>query len=255
MDIVKFDTITDLSDEELIIPLFTLDSLLMPGEKMFMRVFEPRYKQMLDDVSIDNLPYGHVMANPSMTKLNGWSTPYDVGTLVKVERMEEQGTNLLYDAMGGKRFTIISLIEPALPPEDFGNIFPSVNELEDNYLEVDPKGKLYSRALIKLMPPLIGEVNPEKWNNLLNLWQFYVEQIVDLTGISQDVKEHITEMKNIFSNPTEESIWMLSAMVVDTIEGQVSCLKAKYIKAIASIIESNLQMKINQINIFRERNE
>ena len=136
MDIVKYDTITNLSDEQRVIPLFTLNSLLMPGEKMFMRVFEPRYKQMLDDVSIDNLPYGHVMANPSMATLNGWSTPYDVGTLVNVERMEEQGTNLLYDAMGGKRFTIISLIEPALPPENFGSIFPSVDELEDNYTPV-----------------------------------------------------------------------------------------------------------------------
>ncbi len=255
MDIVKYDTITNLSDEQRVIPLFTLNSLLMPGEKMFMRVFEPRYKQMLDDVSIDNLPYGHVMANPSMATLNGWSTPYDVGTLVNVERMEEQGTNLLYDAMGGKRFTIISLIEPALPPENFGSIFPSVDELEDNYLPDAPDGKLYSRALIELMPPLIGEVKPEKWNNILNLWEFYVEQIVELTGISQDVKEHITEMKDIFSKPTEESIWMLSSMVVDTTEGQVSCLKAKYVKEIASIIESNIQMKINQINIFREKNE
>ena len=145
MDICKFEDTADLRDNQKIIPLFTLNSLLMPGEKMLMRVFEPRYKQMLDDVVMDDLDYGHVMANPTMTMLNGWSIPFDIGTLVKVEKMEEQGTNIIYDAIGRERFRIISLIEPSLPPEDFGSIFPSVSELEESYLEEDPNGKLYSR--------------------------------------------------------------------------------------------------------------
>ncbi len=255
MEVCKFEEITDLQDNQKIIPLFTLNSLLMPGEKMLMRVFEPRYKQMLDDVVIDDLSYGHVMTNPAMTIMNDWSIPFDIGTLVKVEKMEEQGTNIIYDAIGKERFRIISLIEPSLPPEDFGSIFPSVSELEERYLEEDPNGKLYSRALIEILPPLRGELDITKWDNLLTLWEHYIKQIIELTGISEEIKAHIGNMREIFSNPTEESIWSLASMVIDTQEGQVSCLKAEFVKEIVSIIESNLQMKMKRISIFREGNE
>ena len=62
-------------------------------------------------------------------------------------------------------------------------------------------------------------------------------------------------MKEIFSKPAEESVWALASMVIDTQEGQVSCLKAEFVKEIVSIIESNLQMKMKRISIFREGNE
>ncbi|MBD51216.1 MAG: hypothetical protein CMB08_04785 [Euryarchaeota archaeon] len=255
MDICNFEDITYLQDNQKLIPLFTLNSLLMPGEKMLMRVFEPRYKQMLDDVVIDDLYYGHVMSNPAMKMLNSWSIPFDIGTLVKVEKMEEQGTNIMYDAIGKERFRIISLIEPSLPPEDFGSIFPSVSELEERYLEEEPNGKLYSRALIEILPPLKGEVDIIKWDNLLILWEHYIKQIIDLIGISEEIKTHIGDMKEIFSNPVEESVWALASMVIDTQEGQVSCLKAEFVKEVVSIIESNLQMKMKRISLFREGNE
>jgi Lon protease-like protein len=58
---------------------------------MMMRVFEPRYKQMLDDIVLDGLPYGHVISNPSMPELNGVSVPYDVGVLVKLINFRSKG--------------------------------------------------------------------------------------------------------------------------------------------------------------------
>jgi Lon protease-like protein len=255
MEIFNFEDVGDLQDNQQVVPIFTLDSLLMPGEKMFMRVFEPRYKQMLDDVLLDDLPYGHVMSNPSMTMLNGWSTPFDIGTLVKIEKMEEQGTNILYDAIGGKRFRIIALIEPSLPPENFGSIFPSVNELEEHYVEDNPNGKLYSRALIEIMPPLRGSIDKIKWDNLLNIWEHYINQIIELTGMNEEIKSHIESMKDIFSTPVEESLWALASMIIDTQEAQVACLKAEFMKEIVSMIESNLQIKMKRISIFREGNQ
>ena len=64
---------------------------------------------MLDDIALDGLPYGHVISNPSMPQLNGTSIPYDVGTLVEVNDFQEQGSNLLYLANGGKDFVLIHL--------------------------------------------------------------------------------------------------------------------------------------------------
>ena len=50
-----------------IIPLFTLDTLLLPEDQMMMRIFEPRYKQMLDDIALDGLLYGHVISTINAT--------------------------------------------------------------------------------------------------------------------------------------------------------------------------------------------
>ena len=114
MEVFSPNNVPELKEGEVIIPLFTLDTLLLPEDQMMMRVFEPRYKQMLDDIVLDELPYGHVISNPSMPELNGISIPYDVGTLVGINQFQEQGSNLLYLANGGKRFRINSLIEPCL---------------------------------------------------------------------------------------------------------------------------------------------
>ena len=110
MEVFSPNNVPELKEGEVIIPLFTLDTLLLPEDQMMMRVFEPRYKQMLDDIVLDELPYGHVISNPSMPELNGISIPYDVGTLVGINQFQEQGSNLLYLANGGKRFRINSLI-------------------------------------------------------------------------------------------------------------------------------------------------
>ena len=110
MEIFNSSNIPDLKEGETIVPLFTLDTFLLPEDQMMMRVFEPRYKQMLDDIVLDGLPYGHVISNLSMPELNGVSVPYDVGVLVEINQFQEQGSNLLYLANGGKRFRIIHLL-------------------------------------------------------------------------------------------------------------------------------------------------
>ena len=71
MEIINASDIKPVLENQLIVPLFILDSLMMPGDSMMMRVFEPRYKQMLDDVVIDSAPYGHVMANSSIPQIKG----------------------------------------------------------------------------------------------------------------------------------------------------------------------------------------
>ena len=170
MEIFNSSNIPMLKEGETIVPLFTLDTFLLPEDQMMMRVFEPRYKQMLDDIVLDGLPYGHVISNLSMPELNGVSVPYDVGVLVEINQFQEQGSNLLYLANGGKRFRINSLIEPALEPEFFNSIFPSVDELVGEYIDEYPKGKLYVRGIVEVVPELTGEINSERWNYILSLW-------------------------------------------------------------------------------------
>ena len=53
------------------VPLFVLPSGIFPMANEPLRVFEPRYKQMLDDCSIDELPFGTLLTTPIPNPLEG----------------------------------------------------------------------------------------------------------------------------------------------------------------------------------------
>jgi|TARA_B110000914_G_scaffold146302_1_gene128090 hypothetical protein len=255
MEILNLNQMPILKEDQMIIPLFTLDSLLLPGDEMMMRVFEPRYKQMLDDVTLGDLPYGHVMSNPSMPDINGCSVPYDVGTLVKVNDLQEQGTNLLYNAIGGGRFRIVALIESALEPEFFNAVFASVDDLTEQYIDEVPTGKLYVRGVIEMIPELKGDIEKSKWDNLLSLWMLYIEHIAEINEMDVNDFDIESEVRNMFLKLDYEHIWILASLVLDSLDSQILALKATHAEEICSIIESNIQSKLNAIRAFRQSNE
>ncbi|MAD72957.1 MAG: hypothetical protein CL973_04110 [Euryarchaeota archaeon] len=255
MEIFNSSNIPMLKEGETIVPLFTLDTFLLPEDQMMMRVFEPRYKQMLDDIVLDGLPYGHVISNLSMPELNGISVPYDVGVLVEINQFQEQGSNLLYLASGGKRFRINSLIEPALEPEFFNSIFPSVDELVEEYIDEYPKGKLYVRGIVEIVPELTGEINSERWNYILSLWKSYIEIIAEINEMEVTDLDVDNEVNNMFPIPDVKSLWKLAALILDSIEAQTLSLKAENVEEICSLIESNIQKKIAAVRLFRQSNE
>ncbi|MDC0059207.1 hypothetical protein OAJ37_01350 [Euryarchaeota archaeon] len=255
MEIFNSSNIPNLKEEETIVPLFTLDTFLLPEDQMMMRVFEPRYKQMLDDIVLDGLPYGHVISNPSMPELNGVSVPYDVGVLVEIDQFQEQGSNLLYLANGGRRFRINSLIEPALEPEFFNSIFPSVDELVEEYVDEFPEGKLYVRGIVEVVPELTGEINSERWGYILSLWKSYIEIIAEINEMEVTDLDIDDEVNNMFPIPDVKSLWKLAALILDSIEAQTLSLKAENVEEICSLIESNIQKKIAAVRLFRQSNE
>ena len=210
---------------------------------------------MLDDIVLDELPYGHVISNPSMPELNGISIPYDVGTLVGINQFQEQGSNLLYLANGGKRFRINSLIEPALEPEFFNTIFPSVDELVEEYIDEFPTGKLYVRGIVELVPELTGNIDNIKWDYILSLWKSYIEIIAEINEMEVNDLDIEEEVDNMFPNPDIKSLWKLAALILDSIESQILSLKAENVEEVCSLIESNIQNKIAAVRLFRKSNE
>ena len=54
--------------EQASLPLFVLPMVLMPGEVQELRVFEPRYRQMLDDCLLDN-------KNFCLAAMGSWTIP------------------------------------------------------------------------------------------------------------------------------------------------------------------------------------
>ena len=76
-----------------IIPIFPLDLVLFPNQDLPLRIFEPRYKQMIDDCMLSNKEFGICLAHPNIT-ISNWQAPYNVGTIAKIINCNDIDTNI-----------------------------------------------------------------------------------------------------------------------------------------------------------------
>jgi Lon protease-like protein len=92
------------------LPLFPLNVVLFPHMPLPLHIFEPRYRQMIAECLEEGHSFG-VVAIREGTE-TGPATPYDVGTLakiVRIDRLDDGRMNLL--VMGASRFTIVRTAE------------------------------------------------------------------------------------------------------------------------------------------------
>ena len=132
------------------LPLFILGPDFFPGFTGTLRVFEPRYKQMMDDCIMDSKPFGYISAHPSKGGLNGWSQPCDYGVICYVRDYEESGSNLIIEVEATSAFVVQDVIQPVLPNLVDSERFPGVEELMEE--AGNPvNGKLYLRANVLVL--------------------------------------------------------------------------------------------------------
>jgi Lon protease-like protein len=87
------------------LPLFPLN-VLYPHMALPLHIFEPRYRQMIGDCLEEGHSFGVVAIREGSE--TGAATPYDVGTLaklVRIDRLDDGRMNLL--VMGASRFEIV----------------------------------------------------------------------------------------------------------------------------------------------------
>lgn len=114
-----------MDEEEL--PLFVLPMVLFPGEEQELRVFEPRYKQMLDTCILDDRNFGLVMNDP-FRPVNSWDGPRMVGCEAEITTHETRGSNHFITIKGIRRFNIQSIHAPALPPLHHPSLAEAIQE-------------------------------------------------------------------------------------------------------------------------------
>ena len=159
------------------LPLFILGPDFFPGFAGTLRVFEPRYKQMMDDCIMDSKPFGYISADPNKDELNGWSQPSEYGTLCYVRDYEESGSNLIIEVEGESAFFVKNVIQPVLPSLVDGERFPGVDELMEE--AGNPvNGKLYLRANVV-------EINTPAVDYDLETFASFVNRIVPARQILQ----------------------------------------------------------------------
>jgi Lon protease-like protein len=69
------------------LPLFPLHLVLFPGRPLPLHLFEPRYRQMLDDCLAGDSRFG-VVAIRSGREAGGCAEVFDVGTVAEIEQVE-----------------------------------------------------------------------------------------------------------------------------------------------------------------------
>ena len=92
------------------IPLFPLNTVLFPGAKMPLQIFEKRYLAMLRDCIAANSKFGIVLIKEG-TEVGDPAIPYTVGTIARIISSQEVYKNrMLISVMGERRFKIKKIL-------------------------------------------------------------------------------------------------------------------------------------------------
>lgn len=207
---------------------------------------------MLDDCVLNNSDFGYIAANIEGDSENGWTLPAEYGVLTSPENLQEQGTNLMFTAFGEKRFRVLNIIPAALSAEDFGDVFPSVDELVEQYIEEDAEGKLYIRAEIEILEPIEGVIDSEDWMGILEKWAW---QIVEMSSLFRNevlsLSEVFSVLQSEFSPYSEYSLWFACHSLLDSIEDRQSALASTSASEIQELLEKSLVAKNTQLGAIR----
>jgi uncharacterized protein len=91
------------------IPLFPLRTVLFPGMLMPLQIFEPRYRQMMQDHSEEPVPFGVALVHGARAPQSEFPT-HDVGTAAVLSARERADDGRWYVvAEGERRFRIIAI--------------------------------------------------------------------------------------------------------------------------------------------------
>ena len=235
-----------------IVPLFVLPMGIFPLTQEPLRVFEPRYKQMLDDCVLEDAPFGYVATVNPPEGVGGWAMPAEYGVLCTADGLEEQGSNLLFTASGETRFRVVEVLPASLPARDFGEIFPSVDELVEEYIEDSPDGKLYLRAEIEALPPLREIVHNDRWNRLVRRWSEHIVEIDSLVRASgMGLEDVLPIMEGEFLPYTESGLWSACQSILDGYDDRQRALSSEEAGQVMDVLEGALGDKKAQMDAIR----
>ena len=235
-----------------IVPLFVLPMGIFPLTQEPLRVFEPRYKQMLDDCVLEDAPFGYVATVNPPEGVGGWAMPAEYGVLCTADGLEEQGSNLLFTASGETRFRVVEVLPASLPARDFGEIFPSVDELVEEYIEESPDGKLYLRAEIEALPPLREIVHNDRWNRLVRRWSEHIVEVASLVRASgMGLEDVLPIMEGEFLPYTESGLWSACQSILDGYDDRQRALSSDEAGQVMDVLEGALGDKKAQMDAIR----
>jgi Lon protease-like protein len=137
------------------LPLFPLNVVLFPHMALPLHIFEPRYRQMIGDCLEEGHSFGVVAIREGSE--TGPATPYDVGTLakiVRIDRLDDGRMNLL--VMGASRFEIVQTADDRSYLRGQIRLIPEAGDDLDSTARLTETTAITFRAYSNLLHELVG---------------------------------------------------------------------------------------------------
>ena len=137
------------------LPLFPLNTVLFPGMRLPLQIFEPRYKVMLAELLERGGEFGVLLIREG-PEVGGEAETFDVGTTACFEEVQEAPDGRFFvTARGRRRFRLLQRLPSAPYPRGLVDFLPdlplpdtpAVREAERNVRERFP---VYFRAALEL---------------------------------------------------------------------------------------------------------
>ncbi len=200
-----------------IIPIFPLDLVLFPRQALPLRIFEPRYKQLVDDCMIGDGQFGVCLIDEN-NSVNGWNSPKLVGTIAKISKCEDvemDGLQLHIETIGRNSFKIKRIIPPSIAqPVNYDPLsVEGHQEISEIHEKIGTEEKMYIQAEVEMIPEIDENISLERWEKLVELWKKKIikqslPQIVDSHSLN-----HVLEQYYLDTDlPTVDYIYSLSAI-------------------------------------------
>ena len=203
--------------ETKIIPIFPLDLVLFPRQELPLRIFEPRYKQLVDDCMIGDGQFGVCLIDEN-NSVNGWNSPKLVGTIAKISKCEDveiDGLQLHIETLGRNSFKIKKIIPPSITqPTNYDPLsVEGHREISEIHEKIGTGEKMYIQAEVEMIPEIDENISLEKWVALVELWKKKIikqalPQVVDSHSL-----DHVLEQYYLNTDtPTVDYVYSLSAI-------------------------------------------
>lgn len=203
--------------ETKIIPIFPLDLVLFPRQELPLRIFEPRYKQLVDDCMLGDGQFGVCLIDEN-SSVNGWDSPKMVGTIAKISKCEDvelDGLQLHIETIGRNSFKIKKIIPPSIPqPVNYDPLsVEGHQEISNIHEKIGTEEKMYIQAEVEMIPEIDENISFENWKRLVELWK---KKII-IQSLPQVVEPHsldhvLEQYYLITETPTIDYIYSLSAI-------------------------------------------
>ena len=230
------------------IPIFPLELVLFPRQELPLRIFEPRYKQLVDDCMVGDGQFGVCLVDVS-SKIKGWNGPKLIGTIAKITKCEDieiDGMQLQIQTLGRSKFKIKKIIPPSIElPENYDpHSIDGHQVISDNIQKSNNNEKLYIKAEVELIPEIDDDILLKQWEHLVDLWkekitkQAFPQKIEPFT-----LDQILTQYYLITDTPTIDYVYSLAALGAKDPNDLQPILEANSMEELIQRVEELLTVK------------
>jgi Lon protease-like protein len=234
--------------ETKVIPIFPLDLVLFPRQELPLRIFEPRYKQLVDDCMLGDGQFGVCLIDET-NSVSGWNSPKMVGTIAKITKCEDvemDGLQLHIETLGRNSFKIKKIIPPSIPqPENYDPLsVEGHQQISEIHEKIGTEAKMYIQAEVEMIPEIDENISLEKWQKLVELWKKKIIHQALPQVVEPHSLDHVLEQYYLTTDtPTIDYIYSLSALGAKDPNDLQSILEATTMDDLLKKVEELLTVK------------